>query len=107
MMLALADMRPELRRCVVNGPAGSIKVYFDHFTGHSSGQRCWTFCPGNHEHCLQYRQSCDFADRDAVARYFYTWAVRHLDFETRSAHLSWRPSQADLDNAGLLDIQEF
>lgn len=70
LLPALVD-REEYKRVMVTGDVGSVKVYFDHYSG-GNGQRVYASCKGGvcHDNCFQWRQCTDFGSRDEIARYF-------------------------------------
>jgi hypothetical protein len=107
LLLALMDTPLEHRRASVQGRAGIVKVYFDHCTGSTMRQRCYSNCQGGHENCFQWRQADDFVTRADILNYFYCWATEHSHFVDRLDHMMWRPSSVDLACLGELQIADF
>jgi hypothetical protein len=107
LLLALVDRPLEHRRASVQGPAGIVKVYFDHCTGNSMRQRCYSNCQGEHGNCFQWRQADEFESRADILKYFYCWATDHSHFVDRVDHMMWRPSSVDLASIGVLHIADF
>jgi hypothetical protein len=71
LLPALVD-REEYKRVIVTGDVGSVKVYFDHYSG-CNGQRVYANCKGGvcHDNCFQWRQCTDVGSRDEIARRFF------------------------------------
>jgi hypothetical protein len=106
LLPAMLD-RMKWHRVKVQGIKGSVRVFFDNFTGGGITQRSWANCSGAHDHCFQWRQCDDFACRDDLARYMYTWATSHECCEDRASHQSYRPSASDVELIGCVQIAEF
>jgi hypothetical protein len=93
---------------MVTGGVGSVKVYFDHYSG-GNGQRVYANCKGGdcHDNCFQWRQCADFGSRDEISRYFFAWATSHSMYADRHGHMKYRPTSDDITRAGPVHITEF
>ena len=95
----------QYRRCIVEGLAGSVKVYFNHTAPTLEKQRAYANClEATHHNCFQWRLAGDFGSRDEAARCFYCWASMHGAFKSRHEHTPFRPSAAQVATVGPVAI---